>query len=334
MKAAVLTENKPVTVIYHADCIDGFGAAYAAWCQFGDIANYYPIHHGQPWETAKIAGHQVFILDFSFPPNVLENMAGIAISVTQIDHHVSAYQSWADRLQAGPDGLAVHRHPTLPLTVIFDLEKSGARLAWEHFQPALPVPLMLLHIEDQDLWRFALPGTRAFCRGLRLQPFDFTIWHALVSQTPTTDAPRYREMLAHGTAIEIYFQRETEGLAESHLRMPAQLRGDPVDALQAMRHRQPVITEGDLAWLTVRGIAVNANALFASELGNLLAEQSGTFGLIWQLSGDGEIKASLRSKGDFDVAAIAARYGGGGHRNAAGFRMAPAPFMADVLGLE
>jgi len=155
-----------------------------------------------------------------------------------------------------------------------------------------------------------------------------------VSQTPTTDAPRYREMLAHGTAIETYFQREIEGLAESHLRMPARLRGDPVDALQAVRHGQPVITEGDLAWLTVRGIAVNANALFASELGNLLAEQSGTFGLIWQLSGDGEIKASLRSKGDFDVAAIAARYGGGGHRNAAGFRMAPAPFMADVLGLE
>jgi len=90
LKAAVLTENKPVTVIYHADCIDGFGAAYAAWCQFGDIANYYPIHHGQPWETAKIAGHQVFILDFSFPPNVLESMAGMAISVTQIDHHVSA----------------------------------------------------------------------------------------------------------------------------------------------------------------------------------------------------------------------------------------------------
>jgi hypothetical protein len=141
-------------------------------------------------------------------------------------------------------------------------------------------------------------------------------------------------MLAHGTAIETYFQREIEGLAESHLRTPARLRGDPVDALQAVRHAQPVITEGDLAWLAVRGVAVNANALFASELGNLLAEQSGTFGLIWQLSGDGEIKASLRSKGNFDVAAIAARYGGGGHRNAAGFRMAPVPFMVDVLGLE
>lgn len=334
MKAAVLAEIKPVSVIYHADCIDGFGAAYAAWCQFGDTAGYYPMHHGEPWETVKISGHQVFILDFSFPPTELESMAGMAISVTQIDHHASARQSWADRLQAGANGLSVHCHPALPLKVIFDLEKSGARLAWEHFQPVLPVPLMLQHIEDQDLWRFALHGTRAFCRSLRLQPFDFAIWHELVTQTPATDAPRYRKMLDHGTAIETYFQREIDGLAESHLRMPARLRGDPVDALQAGRHGQPIIAEGDLCWLAVRGIAVNANALFASELGNRLAEQSSTFALIWQLSGDREINASLRSKGDFDVAAIAVRYGGGGHRNAAGFRMAPAQFMAEVLELD
>ena len=33
------------------------------------------------------------------------------------------------------------------------------------------------------------------------------------------------------------------------------------------------------------------------------------------------VSVSLRAKGDCDVAAVAARFGGGGHRNAAGFRM-------------
>lgn len=94
-----------------------------------------------------------------------------------------------------------------------------------------------------------------------------------------------------------------------------------------MRHRQPIITDGDLTWLAISGIAINANTLFASELGKLLAEQSGTFGLIWQLSSDGEIKASLRSKGDFDLAAIASRYVGS---NVAGFRMMPIQFMAEI----
>jgi hypothetical protein len=116
--------------------------------------------------------------------------------------------------------------------------------------------------------------------------------------------------------------------------MPARLRGEPVDALQALRHGQPTIADGDLTWLATSGVAINANVLFASELGNQLAEQSGSFGLIWQLAGDGEVKASLRSKGSFDVAAIAVRYGGGGHRNAAGFRMQLKPFMLEVLGQD
>ena len=36
---------------------------------------------------------------------------------------------------------------------------------------------------------------------------------------------------------------------------------------------------------------------------------------------DGDISVSLRSKEDVDVRAVAARHGGGGHRNAAGFRL-------------
>ncbi len=33
------------------------------------------------------------------------------------------------------------------------------------------------------------------------------------------------------------------------------------------------------------------------------------------------VSVSLRAKGDCDVATVAAKFGGGGHRNAAGFRM-------------
>jgi nanoRNase/pAp phosphatase (c-di-AMP/oligoRNAs hydrolase) len=54
--------------------------------------------------------------------------------------------------------------------------------------------------------------------------------------------------------------------------------------------------------------------------------------LVWQLADDGEAKVSLRSQGSLDVAAIAVRYGGGGHRNAAGFRMPLKSFMQEVLG--
>jgi oligoribonuclease NrnB/cAMP/cGMP phosphodiesterase (DHH superfamily) len=324
-----------VSVLYHADCLDGFGAAYAAWRHFGDAAIFHPMHHGEPLDTAEIAGHQVFILDFSFPPETLEKMAALAKSVVQIDHHASALSDWSGRFSTTETGLHNYEHPTLPLRVIFDLKKSGARLAWEHFHPHATPPLVILHIEDQDMWRFALPGTRPFCRALRLLPFDLHIWHQLISETPNERSQRYTEAMAQGTAIEHYFHREIENLGQSTLRTSARVRGEPVDALQAQRHGQEIISDGDLAWLAIRGTAINANALFASELGNSLAEQSGSFGLIWQLSGNGDIKASLRSKGNtLDVSLIATRYGGGGHPNAAGFRMPAKQFLCEVLNIS
>lgn len=322
----------PVTVLYHADCPDGFGAAYAAWLRFGGAASYLPMHHGEPWEMAEISGHDVYILDFSFPPEWLEAMAGIASSVTQIDHHASAREPWASRLAKASDGRESCSHPALPLTVIFDLDKSGARLAWEYFNSARPVPLLLRHIEDMDLWRFALPGTRAFGRVLRLTPFDFVAWDDLVRRTPNVDAAGYKTLLAEGEAIERFFQSEINRLAQSRLVMPVRLRSEPVDSLQARRHGLPTLTEDDRAWRAVSGLGINASVLFASELGNRLAEQSGSFGLVWQVGADGEAKVSLRAAGKVDVARIAASYGGGGHPNAAGFRLPLSRFMREILG--
>lgn len=322
----------PTTVLYHADCADGFGAAYAAWRRFGDMATYRPMHHGQASEMSEIAGHAVYILDFSFPPDVLEAMASLANSVIQIDHHASARQPWAQRLTQTANGGESYRHPTLPLMLNFDMDKSGARLAWEYFHPDLAMPLILRHVEDMDMWRFALPGTRAVSRSLRLLPFEFTAWDDLIRDTPDPDALRYKTFLAEGEAIERFFQTEVERLAHSRLVMPARLRGEPIDPLQALRHGLPTVVDGDRAWRAVDGLAINASLLFASEVGNRLAEISGTVGLIWQLDADGNAKVSLRSRGNINVAEIAANYGGGGHPNAAGFRMPLVLFTSDILG--
>jgi bifunctional oligoribonuclease and PAP phosphatase NrnA len=44
--------------------------------------------------------------------------------------------------------------------------------------------------------------------------------------------------------------------------------------------------------------------------------------VFFKLGADGDIHVSMRSKYDVDVRAVAARHGGGGHKNAAGFRVA------------
>lgn len=48
----------------------------------------------------------------------------------------------------------------------------------------------------------------------------------------------------------------------------------------------------------------------------------GTFGLCWTLNQTKPVaNCSLRSNGDYDVSAIAKAFGGGGHKNAAGFEV-------------
>jgi nanoRNase/pAp phosphatase (c-di-AMP/oligoRNAs hydrolase) len=67
------------------------------------------------------------------------------------------------------------------------------------------------------------------------------------------------------------------------------------------------------------GLAANCPPHLTSDVGHDLADQSGTFGLCWFLDKDNKCRCSLRSNGDYDVSVIAKAFGGGGHRNAAGF---------------
>lgn len=307
------------TVYFHADCLDGFGAAWSAWRKFGATARYRPLHHGQSWHEDEVADADVFVLDFSFPPSELARMAALARSVHQIDHHVSARDDWRGRLApVAGDGREEYCDAGLRLAVSFDLDKSGARLAWEHFHPGEDVPLAIAHIEDQDLWRFRLEGTRAFCRALRLRPFDFDVWNDVAASADMRGAA-YRALCAEGEAIERFLDVEVGRLAASAHIMPVTLQSPAT---------------GGMPPPPSAGLALNANTLFASELGHRLAVQSGSYGLVWQLGGDGLVRASLRACGQVDVAALAAHYGGGGHRNAAGFRMPWHRFAREVLGLR
>ena len=77
--------------------------------------------------------------------------------------------------------------------------------------------------------------------------------------------------------------------------------------------------------------AVNATH-HRSSVGHELASRARHgigWGCVYRLRGD-RVDASLYSIGDFDVSVIAARYGGGGHRNASGFSVPGSSGAANV----
>mgnify|MGYP000848899273 FL=1 len=151
-----LSSSPPTLILYHAECADGFGAAWAIWRRYPK-AEYRPVKHGEA-PPANLAGHHIVMVDFSYNRTTLEAMAKDAASLVVLDHHITAEQALAD----------------LPYAY-FDLNKSGAVLGWEwaHDEPA---PWLLRYIQDKDLWQWALPNSREISAALASYPFDFELW--------------------------------------------------------------------------------------------------------------------------------------------------------------
>jgi uncharacterized protein len=168
--------------------------------------------------------------------------------------------------------------------VHFDMARSGAVMAWEYFHPIEPLPLFLEYIQDRDLWLKKMPGVETFNAALRSYPLDFTVWDDLVDNV--------NRLLDEGVAIQRYYRTLVES-AKGHYFMRV-IAG----------HCVPV---------------VNGSLFMASEVAGELAEGN-PFAAMYAETEHGTIW-SLRSRppDGLDVSEIAKRFGGGGHKHAAGF---------------
>ncbi len=270
-----MKSSKPL-IIYHGNCLDGFGAAYAAQRYFsaqGTEVEYYAASHGE--EMPDCAGREVYVVDFSFKRPLMKQLCDVAEKVTVLDHHISA--------QEDLDGLEAEHNN---LSVVFDMSRSGAVITWEYFHQQ-PVPTLLLHVQDQDLWNFDLDGTKDINSALMSYPFSFDLWHEVVESEE-----RFNTLLSEGKAIN-RFRREM------------------ID-----NYKERAVM-GCIAGFDVP--VVNCPRAIISELVGELSEGH-PFAAGYQDKGE-KRSWSLRSSrnGGEDVAKVAALFGGGGHKNAAGF---------------
>jgi len=297
---------KPL-VIYHAYCTDGFGAAFAAWLKLGDGAEYLPMDYADTspdMMAEKCRGREVYILDFSFQRLVMGHIFEAAKRVVWLDHHKTAFEMAGLGYEKGMTSACHHLADPARHHIRLDDNKSGALLAWEYFHPGTEVPLLIQHIDDRDRWQFKLEGSRELHAALSsYKPWSFEQWGHWcgTSRGLSFDTQNdWRRFLAEGAAIL--------RAQDAHVKSMAKQARKCVIPYSEVPTPRPVAS----------GLAVNAS-LHQSEVGHELANQSGTYGLVWYLGADNKVRCSLRSNGDYDVSAIAKSFGGGGHRNAAGF---------------
>ncbi len=230
--------------------------------------------------------------------------------VVWLDHHKTAFEMWCED---GERSLCEQSNGRDE--VILDNNKSGAYLAWEHFHPGTEVPMFIKHIDDYDRWQFKIEGTKVFNKALWSHaPWNFESWKNIAENEQVFGPEVLARMYAEGDAILRAHDQNVQSVVKGSARDVVV----PIVAGSKIRDAKYYVTE----WMKLPGLAANCPPHLTSDVGHELANQSGTFGLCWTLSQTGlSAKCSLRSNGDYDVSAIAKTFGGGGHRNAAGFEV-------------
>ncbi len=264
-------KSKKIAVIYHGDCWDGFGAAYAAWKKLGNSAEYIPVQRKNVPPGVK--GKTIYLLDFTYQGKELRNLLRDAERVTALDHH----ESQEKEIKSTAD----YR---------YDLKKSGATITWEYFHPGKKTPLLLKYIEDMDLFRMALPHSRAVHAYLQLVPFDFEKLDKLVRDFE--NPARRKKIIQQGILLNEHFQDICDRIIK-----------DGAELVEFFGHKV---------------YAVNAPHMFSSEIGHKLYAKRPPFAIIWRKQGEW-FRISLRGTGRPNLIPIARKFGGGGHPGSAAF---------------
>ena len=147
---------------------------------------------------------------------------------------------------------------------------------------------MIKFIEDRDLWRWDIPYSKEFAAAFDMVPFDFEEFDKYLDDSAVDNAQE------RGAYILAYSKTVISKIAKH----AASRKIDGKD----------VLVVNSPHWM--------------SEIGNALSPKC-DYALIWYYDHETQqVKVSLRAHhDDTDVSEIAKRYGGGGHRKAAGFNL-------------
>lgn len=270
---------KDEVVIYHGNCADGFGAA---WCFHHHEKNRYRFIPGVYQNPPPdIRNSHIYLVDFSYKREVVENLLDKGNLITLIDHHVTAIEDLKPLIDAKD------------IVSFCDVNRSGAMLAWQYLNGYYGIdmtPQLIKHIEDRDLWKFELPGTREIQAAVFSYPYDFEVWDDLMLITSM------QNLKMEGEAIE-------------------------------RKHHKDI---AELLKVTTRWMAIDGNHVpianlpytLTSDAGHALCKEHSTpfAGCYWDTP-EGRV-FSLRSlENGADVSQIAKKFGGGGHKHASGFRI-------------
>ena len=266
---------------YHADCIDGWTSAWIVQKALDNVVLLPSTYTDLPGQVG--AGQDVILVDFRYPLDTMKDLCTQARSVLVLDHHKTAQEMLEPWItSAKPQNI----------DAVFDQQRCGAMIAWEWFEACglleeRSKPRLLDYVQDYDLWQHKQPFTHEVHAVLEFYPPTIKDWDHLAQRAIS-------EIACEGMPILRNHQRQCARLLEN------------------------AYTTTIDGWTVP---VVNAPRQYRNELAHEMAKEQ-PFAAVYY---DGKthrhysLRADKNNPEAPDLAQIAARYGGGGHRHAAAF---------------
>lgn len=277
-------------VMFHYPCQDGLTSGWIVsdyHTKNSKQIELYPIAHGTPINIDLFVGKKIIICDFSPELKVLNQIEQVAESIIILDHHITAQKALENKPYA-----------------IFDMNKSGAGITWEYFYPTQPMPLFIQMIQDRDLWKWEINQSKEFTSGF-------------VTVSSTIEQSNFDSLFLLFTKLlnnkeEITFYIELGKIMTKLTENKSKTIGD-----EHLKKLSDFNFNGSMYKVCI----VNCSYDITSEVGNYISSNHLVdFAVLWRYHNpSSNYYVSLRSCGDIDVSIISKLYGGGGHKNAAGF---------------
>lgn len=262
---------KSIVVLYHADCSDGLGAAWAAWKYFGERASYISVANGVP-PPVGLKDKEIYMVDYCFPKDITKKLIKDNKQVTAIDHHISNKSVVA-----------------LTYKPLYRLHNSGAALTWQYFHSKKSLPMYLKYVQDADLWKLKMPRAKEFVATRQFHPESIKKADSFIKKF---ESASFRKKFLNDGKFILKYQKNV--------------------LYDILRNAERTRFSGSSA------LVVNS-PIFTDELSSMMYKKE-PMAIVWHYKKN-SIKVSLRSNGLVDVSKIAEKYGGGGHKRAAAFKL-------------
>ncbi|MDX9744474.1 MAG: DHHA1 domain-containing protein [Arcobacteraceae bacterium] len=289
-----------IKIIYHKNCMDGLASAFIArttlekreyevQCialQYGEESILFGRNEKQALLEPLSKEDVIYFVDFSLKRDLMIELSSMVKEIVILDHHKTAEEN----LRGLEEELE-------NITIIFDMNKSGATLCYEYFfDSGLTKKEVFNYIADRDLWKWEIPQSKEINEYLR-----FII--------KPNDLESFKNMYA--SFHESWF-------SENGSLLLSQINKQVASKVKKVQ---------DIKILDIDFKIINATENI-SELGNKICEEYNTPAIIYFITENNEVVLSFRSLDTLpDVSIVAAALGGGGHRNACGCTLSLSAFM-------